>query len=120
MGFTKVTTQMTNLNRSGGIYENEFLVDTGATDCIVPEDKLVSIGVEPEGKEVYELADGRTVEYSYGFARVEFLGFSTIAKVVFAPKNIEPLLGVVILEDLGFWIDPISRSLKKMPSKYMK
>lgn len=120
MGLTKVTTRITDIMKSGKYYETEFLVDTGATDCLVPEDKLTDLKKEREGNNVYELADGRTVKYDYGFARIEFLGFNTIAKVVFAPPATEPLLGVVVLEDLGFYIDPVKRTLVKMAAKPLK
>jgi hypothetical protein len=43
---------------SGGTYEADFLVDTGATDSLAPGAELKEIGVQPMGKMVYELADG--------------------------------------------------------------
>ena len=39
-------------------WEGLFLVDTGATDCLVPGQHLEAIGLEAKGERVYGLADG--------------------------------------------------------------
>jgi hypothetical protein len=74
MGITHVTTRIWDLAKQGVPYEADFLVDTGSIDCLAPSDALQAAGVTPEGKAVYELANGQPVEYEYGFARVSFLG----------------------------------------------
>ena len=40
MGLTHVTVRVENLTRSGQPYENEFLVDTGAINCLAPASTL--------------------------------------------------------------------------------
>lgn len=55
-------------------YEDNFLVDTGATDTIALSGKLREAGIKPVGKMVFELADGRLEEYQYGLARIKFNG----------------------------------------------
>lgn len=62
MGITHVTVRVTDLAREGTPFEDEFLVDTGAVDCMVPGGRLVQAGIQPEGKSVYELANGELVE----------------------------------------------------------
>lgn len=57
MGITHVTTTIRNLAARGKGYTGEFLVDTGAIDCLAPGSALRRAGVKPEGKKVYELAD---------------------------------------------------------------
>jgi predicted aspartyl protease len=99
MGLTHVTTTIWNLARQGTPYEAEFLVDTGAIDCLVPSYALIAAGVKPEGKVVYELANGEPVEY--GFVRVGFMGEETVAQVIFGPADALPILGVVALENTG-------------------
>lgn len=120
MGLTHVTVVLKNLLAEGIPFEDEFLVDTGAIDCLAPASALRQAGIMPEGKEVYELANGSVVEYSYGFARVSFMGTETVSKVIFAPDDCEPLLGVVALESTGISIDPVSRTLKRMAAKPLK
>lgn len=120
MGLTYVTTKVSNLTKNGTSYEAEFLVDTGAIDCMVARESLLAVGIQPEAKGVYELADGSTVEYDVGFARVSFLGDETVTKVIFGPPDVEPLLGVVALESVGVIVDPVTRSLRRLPAKPLK
>jgi predicted aspartyl protease len=37
------------------------------------------------------------------------------AAIVFGPDDAEPLLGMVMLESLGFTIDPVTQTLKRLP-----
>jgi predicted aspartyl protease len=83
-------------------------------------DKLLAAGVVPEGKNVYELANGQPIEYEYGFARVAFFGGETVAQVIFGPAGAEPILGVVALENAGVVVDPVSRTLRRLHAKPLK
>lgn len=120
MGLTRVTVKMANLTDEDKFIESLFLVDTGAIDCVLASSELEKIGVIVQGKDVYELADGTTTEYSYGFVTVELMGAKTVVQVVFGPEGVEPLLGGVALENIGIGVDPISKSLKKMVAKPLK
>ncbi|MGH8475404.1 MAG: hypothetical protein ACRERV_10685 [Methylococcales bacterium] len=120
MGLTHVTVFLTNLVNDKPAYENEFLVDTGAIDCLAPGKALLAAGIAVEGKDVYELANGELVEYPYGFARVSFMGSQTVAQVIFGPDDCEPILGVVALENTGIGVDPATHRLKKMSAKPLK
>lgn len=120
MGLTYVTTKITNLTKTGTAYQAEFLVDTGAIDCMISAEHLHAAGIQPEGKAVYELANGQAVEYEVGFARGSFLGDETVTKVIFGPPNTEPLLGVVALESVGVVVDPVTKDLKRLPAKPLK
>ncbi|QSA96039.1 hypothetical protein [Methylococcus sp. EFPC2] len=120
MGLTHITTTVTNLSKTQPPYEAEFLVDTGAIDCLAPASALKAAGVEIEGRDVYELANGEVVEYPYGFARINFMGAETVTQVIFGPEDCEPILGVVALENTGIGVDPVSRSLRRMAAKPLK
>jgi clan AA aspartic protease len=120
MGVTHVTVALSNLRADTDPYQDEFLVDTGAIDCLAPADALAAAGITAEGKAVYELANGAVVEYPYGFARVAFMGAETVAQVIFGPDDCEPILGVVALENTGIGVDPVTRSLRKMSAKPLK
>ena len=120
MGTTLVTAQVLDLARAGNPFEAEFLVDTDSLHCLAPASRLRAAGVEPEGKQVYELASGEPVEYEYGFARVSFLGSETVAHVIFGPESAEPLLGVVALENTGVVVDPANQTLKRLPAMPLK
>ncbi len=120
MGLTPVTTKITNLGKTGAPFEADFLVDTGAIDCMAPSQALRNAGVLIEGKDSYELADGTLIEYPYGFARVSFMGSETVVQVIFGSDDCEPLLGVVALENVGIGVDPVSKTLRRMSAKPLK
>ncbi len=120
MGVTHVTVSLGNLRADAAPYRGEFLVDTGAIDCLAPSAALAAAGIKIEGRAVYELANGAVVEYPYGFARVAFMGAETVTQVIFGPEDCEPILGVVALENTGIGVDPVTRSLRKMSAKPLK
>jgi clan AA aspartic protease len=120
MGLTKVTTKLTSLQAPQSSYEEIFLVDTGATDSLAPSDELEKIGVCREGKMTYELADGTLKEYSFGLARIEFMGEITAGRVIFGEPGSEPLMGVTALESAGMVVDPANQTLKRLPAIPLK
>ena len=113
MGLTHVTTTVRRLAGRGKGFSAEFLVDTGAFHCLAPAKALRKAGIKPEGKNVYELANGRPVELEYGFARIALMGEETVSPIIFGPAGSEPILGVLALEGLGISVDPKTRALKR-------
>ncbi len=120
MGLTYTTVKVSNFNKNKGSYEALFLVDTGAIDSVAPASELEKAGIEVEGKETYELANGEKIECKYGFARVGFMGSETVVQVIFGEEEVEPILGVVALENTGYGVDPVTKQLKKYSAKYLK
>ena len=120
MGLTRVTVSMKALRSPNGTYEADFLVDTGATDCLAPAGKLKQIGVQPVGAMVYELANRTKQEYPFGLVEIRFMGEITADRVMFGPDNAEPLLGVTALESVGITVDPADRTLKRLPAIPLK
>jgi len=120
MGLTHVTVALRSLAAPAGSYEADFLVDTGATDCMAPGGKLREIGVRPMGTMVYELADGTKHEYPFGLVEITFMGEITAGRVVFGPDDVEPVLGVTALESVGITVDPANRTLKRLPAIPLK
>ena len=101
-------------------YTAEFLVDTASIDLMAPASILKRIGIEPVGKETYELASGEQVEYQYGLAQVTLLGKITAADVIFGPENCEPILGVIAMEKVGLIVDPKTQTVRKMRARPLK
>jgi len=120
MGLPHVTTTVRRLAGRGKGFVAEFLVDTGAVDCLAPAKALRKAGIKPEGRNVYELADGSPVELEYGFARIALLGEETVTPIIFAPEGSEPILGVLALVGLGISVDPKTRSLKRERARSLK
>ncbi len=96
------------------------MVDTGATDCLVPRQHLEAIGIKPEGQRFYELADGKSIRFDIAVARVEFMGEFVGATIIFGDDAAEPLLGVTALESVGIEVDPSNQTLKRLPAVRLK
>ena len=101
-------------------WEGLFLVDTGATDCLVPRQHLEAIGVKPRGNRIYELADGSELRMDVALAEIEFMGEFAGGTVIFGDSRAEPLLGVTVLESVGIEVDPRSQRLKRLPAVRLK
>lgn len=120
MGMTHVEVTIGNPADPSREWQGKFLVDTGATDSLVPRPHLEAIGIKPVRQRLYELADGAKVHLDIAGANIEFMGEFTAGLVIFGDAGAEPLLGVTALESAGFEIDPKNQRLKKLPSVRLK
>jgi len=119
MGLTRVAVRLRSFS-SNDFYQSQFLVDNGATDSLAPASELKKIGIKAIGKMAYELATGTIVEYEFGLAEISFMNETTAGPIIFAPENVEPLLGVTALESVGVTIDPTNRTLKRLSAIPLK
>src|SRR2546428_498118 len=120
MGVIHVTVALRPTEKSRKKYEADFLVDTGATDCMAPASKLKRAGIRTRGRMAYELANGTTVEYDFGLAEIEFMGELTSGRIIFGPEDCEPLLGVTALESVGIVVEPATQRFKRLPAIPLK
>ena len=101
-------------------WQGEFLVDTGATDCVVSKRQLEEIGLVPKDQRTYVLADGSEYHADVTVAEVELMGGIVGATVIMADADVEPLLGVTALESAGIEIDPRNETLRRLPAVRLK
>ncbi len=120
MGATHVTVTIRNPAEPDRTWEGLFLVDTGATDCLVPKQHLEAIGLEPKGQRTYELANGAELKLDVTTADVEFMGEIVGGTIIFGDADAEPLLGVTALESVGIEVDPLNQRLKRLPAVRLK
>ena len=120
MGATHVTVRITNPADRDRFWEGLFLVDTRATDSLVPKPHLEAIGLEPRGRRRYELADGSELAVDVTVAEIEFMGEVVGGTVIFGQANAEPLLGLTALESVGIEVDPLNQRLKRLPAVRLK
>ena len=120
MGATHVTVRITNPATPERFYEGLFLVDTGATDSLVPRPHLEAIGLKPRGQRTCELADGSELVMDVTVAEIEFMGEIVGGTIVMGADNAEPLLGVTALESVGIEVDPLNQRLKRLPAVRLK
>ena len=110
---TEVRLKVKNPMTPSKVFEGKFLVDSGASYTVVPENILKKIGIKPEGKEDFFLADGRSISRKVGNALYEYEGIQRAAPVLFGEKDDSLLLGTFTLEALGLTLDPFKRKLYK-------
>jgi clan AA aspartic protease len=115
-----VTVTLRASEKSRRTYQADFLVDSGATDCMAPGTKLQRAGIRRRGRMAYELADGTTVEYDFGLAEIEFMGELTSGRILFGPDTSEPILGVTALESVGITVEPSTQQLRRLPAIPLK
>ena len=120
MGATHVTVTIRNPADPSRSWDGLFLVDAGATDCLVPRTCIEAIGLEPEGQRFYETADGRQIKMDFSRAFIEFMGDLTAGRIIIGDEDAEPLLGLTALESAGIEVDPINQRLKKLPALRLK
>jgi clan AA aspartic protease len=120
MGLIRVLVTLRSFEAPADSYEAAFLVDTGATDSMVPGRELRRIGVAPVGRMADELADGSAHTYEFGLARIEPMGEITAGRVLFGPDDVEPLLGITALESIGLTIDPVTQTVRRLSAIPLK
>ena len=120
MGATHVTVLIRNPAEPDRTWEGLFLVDTGATDCLVPRPSLEAIGLEPKGQRSYELADGSEVKLDITTGDIEFMGEIVGGTILFGETDAELLLGVTALASVGIEVDPLNQRLKRRSAVRLK
>lgn len=89
----------------------EALVDTGSTYTVVPASLLRGLGIAPQDRIEFELADGRIIERDIGEARIRVDSRSATTLVVFGDEGVSSLLGAYTLEGVRLAVDPVNQRL---------
>ncbi len=90
----------------------EMLVDTGATQSIVPGAILRQLGISVERRQTFHLPNGESMDRDVGWVGVLCQGQRAITLAVFGEPDDASVLGALTLEELGFEVDPRARVLK--------
>jgi len=120
VGATHVTVTIRNPASPERSWEALFLVDTGATDSLVPRDQLEAIGLQALGQRRYELANGSELNMDITIGRIEFMGEFVGGTIIMGAPGTEPILGVTALESVGIDVDPRNQTLKRLPAVRLK
>ena len=120
MGATHVTVTIRNPAEPDRRWEGLFLVDTGATDSLVPRQYLEAIGLKPKGQRRYELTNGRKIKMDITVGQIEFMGEFVGGTILFGDADAEPLLGATALASVGIEVDPNTQRLKRLPAVRLK
>jgi len=101
-------------------WDGLFLVDTGATDSMVPRNHLEAIGLNPKSQRTYELANGNEFKMDITTGDIEFMGEIVGGTIICGEPGTEPILGVTALESVGIEVDPHNQTLKRLPAVRLK
>jgi clan AA aspartic protease len=119
MGMFEVRMEVGDLPTTQWI-ELDALVDSGASDTRVPRSILERLGIRPQERWPFRMADERQVEYDVGVAFVRIEGRAAPSTVVFGEEGSSPLLGATTLEMLRLGIDLVGQRLIPVPGVFME
>jgi predicted aspartyl protease len=88
-----------------------LMVDTGSDATWISRKLLEQIGVQPEKRQGFQMANGQFVYRDVGFALIRVGTRETTDEIVFAEKGDYLLLGARALEGLLLWVDPENKKL---------
>jgi len=111
MGTFRESIQIANPRRPKESIPLEAIVDTGATYSWIPEELLKRLGVKPIESRPLKIASGKVIRRKLGLVLVTVRQKTMPTPVLFGDKGSEPLLGAITLEELGFSVDPLHRTL---------
>jgi predicted aspartyl protease len=89
----------------------QALVDTGASYASLSASMLRRLGIVPQRRLEFELANGEVIEQEIGEARLRVEGVEATRIVVFGAENAPLLLGADTLEGVTMVVDPVGRRL---------
>ncbi len=98
-------------NRTRSIRVPQLLVDTGSECSWIEERRLEQVGITPEKKRRFVIANGEVVTRPVGYAIIYVNNSSTVDEIVFAQKGDMELLGARTMEGLNLLVDPANKKL---------
>lgn len=90
------------------------LVDTGASLTVLPKELADELGIEAVSEERVSTGAGK-VKVSRGRAWIKLKGKEDAFPVWISDFIDKVLIGVVVLQSLGFEVDPTTETLKEVP-----
>lgn len=99
--------------RRGPRKDIRLLVDTRAADSILPGSFLRRLGIRPEWREEYELANGDSMWRDVGRMHVHYQGRSMETLVAFGEPGDASVLGAYSMEGLRLEVDPHSGRVRR-------
>lgn len=111
MGMTYVAAQVSR-ERHGRRRRTRLLVDTGAVYTILPTRVLKRLGVTPEWREEFEMANGEPMVRAVGRMYIHYHDRSAETFVIFGEPGDASVMGAYSLEGLRLEVDPRSEKVR--------
>ena len=112
MGITRIAGAVSG--PSGEERVVKFLVDSGATYSVLPDDVWRELGLKPKWEIELTLADGTPIRRQISECHIDLAGKDAHTPVVLGEPGDQALLGVVTLEILGLVFHLLKRELQPM------
>ena len=112
MGVFRVRAQVVSLTDPALSLELDMLVDTGATQSIIPRAVLEALRATIVRRQTFRLANGEEIHRDVGWVGVRFNDREAHTLAVFGEAADATVLGALTLEELGLEVDPRERVLK--------
>ena len=109
LGITYLDGEVTGL--SGNRVRVEFLVDSGAHYTVLPHEVWNAIGLSPQRRQRFSLADGTHIERDVSECQLSLPQGAGHTPVILGEPGDVALLGVITLEELGLVFNPFNRTL---------
>jgi len=113
MGHSWVYIEVSDLQRKNS-KKKKALVDTGATLTTLPKKLADELGIKPTSTEQVSTGAG-VIKVSRGQAWIKVNGKEGPFSIWISHIIDKVLLGVVVLESLGFKVDPTTGALEEKP-----
>ena len=97
----------------------DALVDTGASYTLLPGVMLRRMGVAPQRRLEFELANREIIEHDIGEVRVRVDGVEATTIVIFGNNEVSAVLGASTLEGVAMAADPAGKRLTPKRSLLM-
>jgi len=114
MGFTYIKVSVYHPTEWQREKEVELLVDTGAMMSVIPHQVLTDLDIKPVAKQRLHAFGGAVIEREVGHVGIKVEDTSGGALVAFGKEGDTPLLGIPVLESMGYQVDPVTGKLKKV------
>ena len=92
--------------------ELEMLVDTGATQSIVPREVLEALRVPVDCRQKFHLGNGEPIDRDVGWVGFRCQGRNAYTLAVSGDSRNATALGALTLQELGLEVDPQERTRK--------
>jgi clan AA aspartic protease len=111
MGITFINGEVTG---PSGKETVRFLIDSGATYSLLPQNVWIKIGLKAKRTLEFTLADGTTIKRNVSECYISLPQGDGHTPVILGEDSDEALIGVVTLEILGLVFNPFNRTLQPM------
>ena len=112
MGIVLVKLKISNPdNGTEPVEVDDAVVDTGSVNTVLPRDLAVRLGLKKTGtRDVLTASGPETLDTTYAF--LELQGKVTMMPLLVSDTLPQAIVGVALLELLGFIVDPIRVELR--------